>query len=48
MTPGFGIGMFFLGMGCIIIGTLMAFMAFFIIRQVMKERKEPTRFDDLE
>jgi TRAP-type C4-dicarboxylate transport system permease small subunit len=48
MTPGFGIGMFFLGMGCIIIGTVMAF---FIIRQVMKElhqKKKPTRFDDLE
>jgi len=45
MTPSFGIGMFFLSMGCIIIG---AVMAFFIIRQVIRERKEPTRFDDLE
>jgi uncharacterized membrane protein YdjX (TVP38/TMEM64 family) len=45
MTFGFGIGMFFLGMGCILIGSIIAF---FIIKQVIKEKIKPTRFDDLE
>ena len=45
MTPGFGIGMFVFGMGCILVG---AVIAFFIIKEVTKERKKPTRFDDLE
>tara|TARA_R100000664_G_scaffold31157_1_gene44505 strand:- start:267 stop:404 length:138 start_codon:yes stop_codon:yes gene_type:complete len=45
MTPVFGIGMFVFGMGCILVG---AVIAFFIIKEVTKERKKPTRFDDLE
>ena len=40
MTFYHGLGMFFLGMGAII--------AYFIINKVMEEKKEPTRFDDLE
>ena len=37
--------MFFLGMGAIIFG---AIVAYFIINKVMEDKKEPTRFDDLE
>ena len=44
-TQVFGIGMFVFGMGCILVG---AVIAFFIIKEVTKERKKPTRFDDLE
>ena len=45
MTVYHGLGMFFLGMGAIIFG---AIVAYFIINKVMEDKKEPTRFDDLE
>ena len=45
MTFEFGMGMFFYGMGAILIG---AVIAYFIINKVMEKDKEPTRFDDLE
>ena len=40
-----GLGMFLFGMGCTLVG---AIMAFFIINKVLKKKKEPVRFDDLE
>jgi|TARA_R100000081_G_C4752905_1_gene135410 uncharacterized protein YneF (UPF0154 family) len=40
-----GLGMFIFGMGALIVG---AIIAYFIINKVMEEKKEPTRFDDLE
>ena len=45
MNIYYGTGMFLFGVGCTLIG---AIIAFFIINYVMKEKKEPTRFDDLE
>ena len=45
MTFYHGLGMFFLGMVAIIFG---AIVAYFIINKVMEDKKEPTRFDDLE
>ncbi len=40
-----GLGMFLFGMGCTMVG---AIIAFFIINKVIKKKKEPVRFDDLE
>ena len=40
-----GLGMFLFGMGCTLVG---AIIAFFIINKVLKDKKEPVRFDDLE
>jgi len=40
-----GLGMFIFGMSALIVG---AIIAFYIINKVMEEKKEPTRFDDLE
>ena len=40
-----GLGMFIFGMGALIFG---AIVAYFIINKVMEEKKEPTRFEDLE
>ena len=40
-----GLGMFIFGMGCTLVG---AIIAFFIINKVIKKKKEPVRFDDLE
>jgi len=40
-----GLGMFIFGMGALIVG---AIIAYFIINKVLEEKKEPTRFDDLE
>ena len=40
-----GLGMFIFGMSALLIG---AIIAFYIINKVMEEKKEPTRFDDLE
>ena len=40
-----GLGMFIFGMGAIIVG---AIVAYFIINKVMEEKKEKTRWDDLE
>ena len=40
-----GLGMFIFGMSALIVG---AIIAYFIINKVMEEKKEPTRFDDLE
>ena len=40
-----GLGMFIFGMGCTLVG---AIIAFYIINKVMEEKKEPKRFDDLE
>ena len=40
-----GLGMFILGMGAMIVG---AIVAYFIINKVMEEKKEKTRWDDLE
>ena len=45
MTFYHGLEMFFLGMGAIIFS---AIVAYFIINKVMEDKKEPTRFDDLE
>ena len=45
MTMEHGIGMFLFGMGCTMVG---AIIAFFIINKVIKKKKEPVRFDDLE
>ena len=45
MSIYYGLGMFLFGMGCLIVG---AIIAFFIINKVMKEDKKPKRFDDLE
>ena len=45
MTFEFGMGMFFYGMGAILIG---AVIAYFIINKVMEKKEEPKRFDDLE
>ena len=45
MSIYYGLGMFLFGMGCTLLG---AIIAFFIINVVMKEKKEPVRFDDLE
>ena len=45
MSIYYGLGMFLFGMGCTLV---VAIIAFFIINKVMKEKKEPTRFDDLE
>ena len=40
-----GLGMYIFGMGCTMVG---AIIAFFIINKVLKDKKEPVRFDDLE
>ena len=40
-----GLGMFIFNMSALLIG---AIVAFYIINKVMEEKKEPTRFDDLE
>ena len=40
-----GLGMFLFGMGAIIVG---AIVAYFIINKVMEDKKEKTRWDDLE
>ena len=40
-----GLGMFIFGMGFTMVG---AIIAFFIINKVLKKKKEPVRFDDLE
>ena len=40
-----GLGMFIFGMGCTLVG---AIIAFYIINKVMEEKKKPVRFDDLE
>ena len=40
-----GLGMFIFNMSALLIG---AIIAYFIINKVMEEKKEPTRFDDLE
>ena len=40
-----GLGMFIFGMGCTLVG---AIITFFIINKVLKKKKEPVRFDDLE
>ena len=40
-----GLGMFIFGMGCTLVGSIIAF---FIINKVIKKKKEPVRFDDLE
>jgi hypothetical protein len=45
MTVGYGIGMFLFGMGCTLVG---AIIAFYIINKVLEEKEEPKRFDDLE
>ena len=45
MTFYHGLGMFIFGMSALIVG---AIIAYFIINKVMEEKKEPTRFDDLE
>ena len=39
------VGMFIFGMGCTLVG---AIIAFYIINKVMEEKEEPVRFDDLE
>ena len=45
MSIYYGLGMFLFGMGCTLGG---AIIAFFIINKVLKKKKEPVRFDDLE
>ena len=45
MTMYHGLGMFILGMFAIIIGGMIAW---YIINKVMEEKKEKTRWDDLE
>ena len=40
-----GLGMFIFGMGAMIVG---AIAAYFIINKVMVDKKEKTRWDDLE
>ena len=40
-----GLGMFIFGMSALIVG---AIIAYFIINKVLKKKKEPVRFDDLE
>ena len=45
MSIQYGLGMFLFGMGCTMVG---AIIVFFIINKVLKKKKEPVRFDDLE
>ena len=45
MSIYYGLGRFLFGMGCTMVG---AIIAFFIINKVIKKKKEPVRFDDLE
>ena len=45
MTMYHGLGMFIFGMGAMIVG---AIVAYFIINKVMEDKKEKTRWDDLE
>ena len=45
MSVIYGLGMFLFGVVCLVIASTIPY---FIIKQVMKEKKEPTRFDDLE
>ena len=45
MTMFHGLGMFIFGMSALIFGAIVAYL---IINKVMEEKKEPTRFDDLE
>ena len=40
-----GLGMFIFGMGAMSVG---AIVAYFIINKVMEDKKEKTRWDDLE
>jgi hypothetical protein len=45
MSIYYGLGMFLFGMGCTMVG---AIIAFFIINKVMKGKREKVRWDDLE
>ena len=45
MSIYYGLGMFLFGMGCTMVG---AIIAFFIINKVIKQKNDPVRFDDLE
>jgi len=45
MSVMYGLGMFLFGVVCLAIGSTITY---FIFKKVMKEEKEPTRFDDLE
>ena len=45
MSIYYGLGMFFFGMGALIVG---AIIAYFIINKVMERKDKPKRFDDLE
>ena len=45
MSIYYGLGMFLFGMGCTMVG---AIIAFFIINKFLKKKKEPVLFDDLE
>ena len=45
MSIYYGLGMFLFGMGCTMVGVIIAF---FLINKVIKKKKEPVRFDDLE
>ena len=45
MSIYYGLGMFLFGMGCTLIGAIIAFV---IINKDLKDKKEPVRFDDLE
>ena len=45
MTMFHGLGMFIFGMGALIVGSIVAY---FIINEVMKEKKERKSWDDLE
>ena len=40
-----GLGMFIFGMGCTLVG---AIIVFYVINKVLKKKKEPVLFDDLE
>ena len=45
MSIYYGLGMFLFGMGCTMVG---AIIAFFIINKVMKGKRKKVRWDDLE
>ena len=45
MSIYYGLGMFLFGMGCTLVG---AIIAFFIINKVMKAKRKKVRWDDLE
>ena len=44
MSVIYGLGMFLFGVVCLVIASTIAY---FIIKQVLNEKKDPTRFDDL-